>query len=459
MTNRERTLRASRRDFLRWSAAGAISAGAFRALTSGNLLHAAAQGGAGTYRALVVVYLAGGNDSYNLVVPTNGQDYGDYAASRQNLAVPLGELLDISAATKEGRTWGMHPAAAELRTLFDESKLAVIGNAGTLVRPVTKAQYEDDSVPVPPRLFSHNDQQSQSMRVRADGTGAIGWGGAISDRLESLNGATSLSPSITIAGSTPLLTGATTQAYHMGTNGSVALKGFNGNSGAALQATFDVLRGQSHANLLEQQFALTRSEAIELDGLVSAALDAEGVVTTAFPGENGLASQLNMVARIIAARSALGMERQVFFVRMGGFDTHAGQIEDQPVLFARVSEALAAFQAAMAEVGAENSVTTAVVSEFGRTLSSNGQGTDHGWGGHYLAMGGAVAGGDIYGTMPSYVLDGADDSGSSGRMIPTTSLDQFAATLARWLGVPQAELGTMFPNLGNFAASDLGFMA
>lgn len=451
-------IRASRRDFLRWSAGGAFAAGAFQALGSGKLLHAAAMSPNANYRALVVFYLAGGNDSFNLVVPTSAGAYGDYADARQGMAVPLNDLLGITPATPDGNTYGFHPSAAGLRTLFEDGKLAVVANAGTMVAPMSKGQYLDGSVARPPRLFSHNDQQSQSMRVAADEASAIGWGGALADRLGHLNGVTSLSPGITIAGSTPLLRGQSTQAYHLGTGGSVSLKGFSGSTGSALQATFDALRAQPQAHVMQRQFAMTRGEAIELDGVVSAALDAGDDLDGQFPEGNSAASQLRMVARMIGARATLGMERQVFFVKMGGFDTHAGQLADQPVLFQRVSEALAAFQAAIDGMGAGSLVTTAVVSEFGRTLSSNGQGTDHGWGGHYLVLGGAVQGGDIYGTMPSFALDGADDGGA-GRMIPTTSLDQFAATLARWFGIDPVDLPSVFPNLGSFPSSDLGFMA
>lgn len=446
----------TRRDFLRWASYGAASGTAFSALSNGSLLAAAAQGG-GDYKALVVLYLAGGNDSFNMIVPTDSASYADYANSRQNLAVPLNDLLPIAPATSDGHTYGLHPSLTELRDLFDSDRLAIALNVGNMVAPVSRAQYQGGSASLPPRLFSHNDQQSQSMRIRADDPTAIGWGGALGDHQEFLNGVTSLSPSITIAGSTPLLTGTNTQAYHLGTSGSVSLKGFNGNTGAAIQATFDALRGQAHGSLIQHQFAQTRQEAIELDGVISAALDAQPGFVTEFPEGNSAAAQLAMVAKMIQAQSTLGMERQVFFVKVGGFDTHAGQLEDQPVLYAGLSEAIASFQAAMEEISMENRATLAAVSEFGRTLSSNGQGTDHGWGGHWLAVGGAVQGGDLYGTLPSFALEGADDAGS-GRMIPTQSTDQFAATLARWFGVPDLELPSMFPNLGNFAADHLGFM-
>ncbi len=426
------------------------------ALGSASLLRAASSA-SGSYKALVVMYLAGGNDSFNMVVPTNAGPYADYEESRQNLAIPQGDLLPIVPATFDGNSYGMHPSLTGMKSLFDRGKLAITANVGNLVRPVTKSQYAAGSVPLPPRLFSHNDQQSQSMKVAADRNNAIGWGGAIADQLVSMNGGSTLSPSITVAGSTPLLTGVTTQAYHLGTSGSVALSGLGGNTGAALSGTLDILRAQAQSNPLAQQFAATRGEAIELDSLISSALDGAAPLTTIFPEGSNTAAQLSMVARMIAVQGSLGLERQVFFVRKGGFDTHSDQLAAQPVLYGDVSASIAAFYQAMEELGCENNVTLAVVSEFGRTLSSNGQGTDHGWGGHFVTVGGAVAGGDIYGAMPSFVLRGDDDSGS-GRMIPTTGTDQFSATLARWFGVPDGQLSTVFPNLGNFGTTHLGFM-
>ncbi|MEM6671665.1 MAG: DUF1501 domain-containing protein [Planctomycetota bacterium] len=448
----------SRRDFLRWTAGGAMTASTFGALSSARALHAAAQG-TPDYRALVIVYLAGGNDSHNLIVPTSATEYAEYLDSRQNLAVEQNELLSITPATSDGKTYGLHPSVPELQSLFASDDLAFIANVGNLVEPITRAQYDAKSKPVPPRLFSHNDQQQQSMQVAADAAVAVGWGGALSDRLAALNGVTSLSPSITLSGASPLLAGETTQQYHLGKNGSVSLSGLTGNIGEARRSTLDLLRGQSQSHVLHREYARMRNESIELDELLSGVLEAAPAITTPFPEEGRINEEMEMVARMIQSRSTLGMERQVFFVRMGGFDTHTSQLADQPVLFADLSATLGAFQSAMVEIGAANEVTVAVVSEFGRTLSSNGQGSDHGWGGHFMVMGGSVAGGDIYGTMPSLEIGGADDVSNKGRLIPTQSMEQVAATLARWMGIPAGQLSQIFPNLSNFGSSDLGFMA
>ena len=447
----------SRRQLLQWAAGGSAAAASLQALGTAGLLRAVRGGGPEDYKALVVMYLAGGNDSFNMLVPTSAQAYAEYAASRQNLAVPLNDLVPIAPATPDQNSYGLHPALTNIRERFDSNKLAFVANVGSLVRPVTRSEYLDRTAVLPPLLFSHKHQQAQTMQVDAGDDDALGWGGRFGDTLRQMNGGSPLSPGISIAGSTPLLTGDPTQGYHLRSSGSVALTGFTGAGGPALRATFDDLRQRSHSNLLHEEFAQTRNESIELDALVTAALATGSPLQTDFSEGGPVAGQLRMVARMMQVRSALEMQRQVFFVRMGGFDTHGGQIGDQPTLFHNIDVAIRAFHEAMEELGLENKVTLAVISEFGRTLSSNGQGTDHGWGGHYLVSGGAVAGGDIYGSMPRFVLDGPDDSGR-GRIIPTTATDQFTATLGRWFGIPDLDLPQILPNLNQFAAADLGFL-
>lgn len=456
LPNRPRHAALSRRNLLKWAAGGSAAAASLQALGTAGLVRTFG-GGSDDYKALVVMYLAGGNDSFNMLVPTDSGAYSEYAASRQNLTVPLNDLLPIAPATPDKNTYGLHPALTNTRALFDERKLAFVANAGSLVRPVTRTEYLDRTATLPPLLFSHKHQQAQSMRVDAGSDDALGWGGRFGDTLAFMNGGSPLGPGISIAGSTPLLAGSTTQGYHLRTDGSVALTGFVGPKGPALRATFDSLRNRTHTNLLHAEFARTRNESIELDALVTAALSTGTPLETSFTGGGQVGAQLNMVARMMQVRSTLGMRRQVFFVRMGGFDTHGGQLENQPLLYRDMDGAIAAFHGAMEELGLGNKVTLAVISEFGRTLSSNGQGTDHGWGGHYMVSGDAVVGGDIYGTMPRFLLDGPDDSGR-GRLIPTTATDQFAATLGRWFGIPDRDLPQLFPNLAQFAASDLGFL-
>ncbi|HKX46899.1 MAG TPA: DUF1501 domain-containing protein, partial [Planctomycetota bacterium] len=418
---------------------------------------AAPQGG--SYRALVAVNLAGGNDSANLLVPTSAAAYAVYQDSRQDLAVPQGDLLPIVPATPDGLDYGLHPALAPLAPHFAGGRLALVRNVGPLVQPVTKAEIEGGTAELPPKLYSHNDQTVRWMSTSASElTTDLGWGGVFADELLALNGGAALSPSISLQGTNELQVGALTQPYSLGTNGSIELEGFTGSLGSKRWLVYQQLLAKSHANLHREQFAAVQQEAVLLDVLISAALDAAPPLATPFPATS-LGNQLKMVARMVGIRAALGMARQVFFVRQGGYDTHADQNEDQPVLLGQLADALAAFQAAMAELSVEDEVVAFTVSEFGRTLSSNGKGTDHGWGGHQLVLGGGVAGGDLYGTMPSLALDGPDDAGSNGRLIPTTSVDQMAATLGLWFGVAPAALPTLLPNLANFATTDLGFMA
>ncbi len=419
-------------------------------------LDAVAGAPAAEYRALVCVFLSGGNDSYNVVIPRSSADHAVYAASRGDLTVPQQSLLPITPITTDGRDWGLHPSLPELQGLFAAGRLAVVANAGPLLAPMTKAQYQNGSVRKPKQLFSHSDQTTlcQSQSAAAD-TG-YGWAGRAADLLLSLNNGLALSPGITLAGSTRLLRGQTVIPYNLGTNGSVPLNGFSGTRGTRRLQAFQDLLNQNHGHVLEQGFAAIQNQAIELDALIRSALATQGNLATVFP-DTSLGRQLRMVARMIAIRNALPAVRQVFYVVAHGWDTHSGQNTAQPTLLADLSRSLAAFQAALAEVAVEPNVTTFTLSEFGRTLSSNGQGSDHGWGGHQLVLGGAVRGREFYGQMPDLALGSANDVGR-GRMLPTTAIDQYAATLAKWFGLDSAQVATVFPRLTNFASGDLGFL-
>lgn len=415
-------------------------------------------GGPIQYQALVCVFLAGGNDSFNLVVPRDTAGHAAYAASRGNLAVPAANLLPIDPLSgADTRLWGMHPATTHLQTLFEDGRLALLGNVGTLLSPMTKAQYQSGSVPKPAYLFSHSDQTTLWQMPSAKDDVAWGWAGRMADFVLSLNGGSPLSPAISIAGSTRLLRGQTVVPYSMGTSGSVALSGMTGTRGVKRLQTLRNLLALTQGHPMERHFADLHEQAIDLDTLIRGALNAAPALTTTF-GTDSLAKQLKMVAQMISVRQTLGVLRQVYFVRQGGYDTHDDQDTDQPVLLGQLSAALGAFQAAMAELGVEPNVTTFTMSEFGRTLSSNGNGSDHGWGGNQLVMGGAVQGKRIYGTMPNLALGSSDDVGA-GRMLPTTSVDQVAATIAKWFGVAPSDMGTLFPRLSEFATADLGFLA
>ena len=409
----------------------------------------------GDYKALVCVFLAGGNDSYNLVVPRGPAEYAAYEAARGDLAVAQPGLLPITPATSDGRTFGLHPATPELQALFAAQKLAIVANAGPLLAPMTKAQYQAGSVPKPKNLFSHSDQTVACQAPSAAADGGYGWAGRAADHLLALNQGLALSPAITLAGSSRLLLGQTVIPYNLGWNGSVPLNGFSGSRGTRRLQAFRSLLSQSHGNLLEKHFAEIQDQAMSLDTLIRTGLSGAAALSTVFPATS-LGRQLKMVARMIGIRGALGAARQVFYVVAWGWDTHSDQTTSHPNLLADLSRSLGAFQAALGELGAESDVTTFTLSEFGRTLSSNGKGSDHGWGGHQLVLGGATRGGDIYGTMPDLAIDGPNDVGR-GRMLPTTAIDQYAATLAKWFGLTPTQLATVFPRLGNFAAGDLGF--
>ncbi|MCK6445094.1 MAG: DUF1501 domain-containing protein [Planctomycetes bacterium] len=445
---------ASRRDFLRYG--GSSASLALLAQLFSMQRAARADVGAG-YKALVCVYLYGGNDSFNLIVPSSNPEYATYAASRQNLAVAQNLLVPIAPATSTGVTWGLHPSVPELATLFGAQKLAIVGNVGTLVAPLTKAEYESGAVEKPPQLFSHSDQSDQWMFGSAvTAAQKIGWCGQVGENLASMNPGSVMAMNISLDGSNTLQMGATVAPYILGVSGPTELTGFWGSQGTLRRQAFDALRQKSNTSKLSQGFADVLNESVTIEATISAALAAATPLATTFP-TSWLGQQLEMVARMISVQSAVGQQRQIYFVGKGGFDTHGNQNAEQPDLYADIAQCLAAFQAAMAELDAEPNVTLFTMSEFGRTLSSNAQGTDHGWGSHHLVLGGAVAGGDLYGTMPDLTLDGPDDVGG-GRMIPTTSVEQYAATLASWFGVAPGDLSTIFPNLGNFSAPTLGFV-
>lgn len=407
------------------------------------------------YRALVCVFLHGGNDSANLIVPMDTGAHGTYATGRGNLAVAREQLLPITPVG-ETRSWGMHPSVPELRGLFESGKLAVLANTGTLLQPITRAQYQARSVPRPLNLFSHSDQTTLWQMPSARDDSHAGWGGRLADLMLSLNNGSPLSPAISVAGSTRLLQGQTVVPYGIGVSGSVSMHNTGGATGTRRLNSLRALLQKRQGHVLEQQLADLTDESITLSALIRDTLAAAPALQTVFPS-GSLASQLQIVARMIGVRQQLGVRRQVFFVRLGGWDTHDNQLTQHPVLLATLSAALAAFQNAMVELGTESMVTACTLSEFGRSLTSNGRGSDHGWGGHQLILGGAVRGRRFYGTMPDQTLGGPDDAGS-GRMIPTTAVEQYAATLARWFGVAPSQLGQVFPRLGQFASSDLGFM-
>jgi uncharacterized protein (DUF1501 family) len=420
------------------------------------------------YKALVCLFLAGGNDANNLVVPTDAATYAAYAAGRGALSLPQNAVLPVTPRTSDGRTWGIHPAMTELRDLFNQGQFAVLANVGTLAHPMTKAQYLNGSVPRPSQLFSHNDQQVEWQSSIADKPFVTGWGGRLADLTNAFNANNRISMSITLNGQNSFQVGKNIDQYAVGTTGAIALTGsgtgtsVNGLRTAALN---DALALQN-ANLFETAFGGLTTGALSASSLISSVITGASPFTTLFNATNNtsLAQQLHMVARLVNAQQALNLKRQIFFVRVGGWDLHDNQVTAGATtsgahanLLRDVSRSMFAFHSALTQIGAQNQVTTFTASDFGRTYNTNGDGSDHGWGSHHFVMGGAVRGGDIYGKMPTFAIDGPDDTGR-GRWIPTTSVDEYAGTLAKWFGVSATDLPVVLPNIGRFAKPDLGFM-
>jgi uncharacterized protein (DUF1501 family) len=447
-----------RRDFLRrWGALTAAGLAGSLDLVS---LAAHAQT-ASDYRALVCVFLFGGNDGNNLLVPTDSAGYAQYAAVRSassGTALTQAELLPIQPKNV-GTPFGLHPAFQELHPLFAAGQLAAVANVGTLTQPTSKTQYAAGVRPE--NLYSHSDQQSQWQTSIASGPSRTGWGGRLADALAAQAGGTF--PVITsTAGVTLFVTGTASRPLAIPATGGFGLSGLN--SGAAASARLAALNNLlaiDRGNTFVDAASAITQQAIALSATVNPILTSTAsAVAPLFAGQSSpIAQQLLAVARMIEARAATGARRQIFFVSLGGFDTHNNQLATQQTLFAQLSPALKAFYDATAALGVAQQVTSFTLSDFGRTFQpAAGGGSDHAWGSHHLVLGGAVRGGTLYGRYPTLALGGPDDAEREGRWIPTTAVDQYGATLARWLGASTTDLAQVFPNLAKFPAADLGFM-
>jgi uncharacterized protein (DUF1501 family) len=432
------------------------------------------------YKALVCIFLFGGNDGNNLIVPMDntpaaGFRYSDYfsiraAQSQGGLGLTQAELLPITAAHAQpsGATvFGFHPALALVRDLFQQNRMAVVANVGVLTQPLTRAEYRNKSKPLPANLFSHSDQQQQWQTADPTGFGLTGWAGRTADRIRTIYDVSQMYPPITtVAGTNILCLGTTTRPFTLAPTtdpASIGLSGFNGSAqdNARRNGLQQLLAFDTGLSLIQATSFITNA-ALQQSSVLSGALEGIAPLATVFPNSS-IGDQLAQVARIIKANDTLGLSRQIFFCSLGGFDTHSTQIVDQNNLFGLLDPAMKAFYDATVELNVESKVTTFTLSEFGRTLKpATINGSDHGWGSHQMVMGGAVLGGDLYGRMPPFLLGnatGSEDSSNNGRWIPSTSVDQFGATLAQWFGVSASDLPAIFPNLSNFTTPDLGFMA
>ncbi|HYE30353.1 MAG TPA: DUF1501 domain-containing protein [Methylomirabilota bacterium] len=432
--------------------------GAAAMLGSLGRMNALSQNAPPSYKALVCVFLAGGNDGHNTIIPLTQSLFNSYKAGRGSLALPdnNGPLLQVQS--DNGDPYGLNPGLAAIHPLWASQKLAVLANTGMLIEPVTRAGYLGKSVAVPTNLFSHSDQIQQMQTSYGSTSGGTGWGGRTADKVQASNNGSTFPSAVSIAGPSLFCVGDVVQSASLMPGFNLDMAGMNLWPQAATAARKNGIQQILQMNsgmTLVQAANQVRKDALDLNSLLSGS---SATLGTTFPGTS-IGMQLQQVAKIIKLRNTTGMSRQVFFCSLGGFDTHGAQGWQHWDLLRQLSEALIAFYNSTVEMGVADSVTSFTLSDFGRSLQPSGSGTDHGWGNHHIVLGGAVSGGKVYGQFPDLSLGGPSDSGSRGTLIPTTALDQYGATLASWFGVPSDQLDAVFPNLKNFQTKTLGFLA
>ena len=445
-------MRTNRRSFI--ASASLAAAGNILGLRPFGALNALAQSGT-DYKALVCVFLFGGNDANNTLIPFDTTGYGNYSSIRGPLALAQNTLLPLTPAPN----FALNPNLPDIQTLFNNKNAAFVANVGTLVQPLTRTQYLAGQT-APTNLFSHPDQQLEWQNASQSAATQTGWAGRMADVLAVNYNSGAQIPMITsVAGDTLFCNGSATSPVSISPGNIGAASCSEGSECAARQSAAQaLLTMNSGVSLIQADDSIT-TNAYTYAKTLSDAVQSIAPLQTVFPANNGLATQLKQIAQIIQVRAALGVQRQIFFASLGNFDTHADQLALQSTLLAEISPALAAFYNATVELNVATDVTTFTMSDFSRTFQPNSNnGSDHAWGSHHMVIGGAVKGGQIYGTYPTLALGGPDDSGSNGRWVPSTASSQYAATLAQWFGVSAANLPTVLPTIGNFTSNNLGFV-
>lgn len=417
-----------------------------------------------TYKAMICILLAGGNDSYNMLVPRNGANYTEYATTRSNLALAQGDLLPINFTDNNGKQFGVHPSMPEVQSLFNSNKLAFVSNVGTLVEPTTKSQYQNGGVSLPLGLFSHADQIQQWQTSIPQSRSSIGWGGRIADILHAGNGNQNISMNITLSGTNFFQVGnnVTEYAIRASAGGSVGINVYDSTDpiDQFLKTSVESLLNQQYNDIFRSTFADKIRNSQAYHEQFNLALAGAPTLNTTF-SPSYMSKNMELIAKTIAVRNTINVNRQTFFVTFGGWDHHDNLIDNQVDMLGVLSTALGELESALQELGVFNDVTTFTISDFARSLTSNGNGSDHAWGGNTMVLGGAVNGGQVYGTYPSLAYGGPNDIGGAV-LLPTTSSDEYFAELSEWFGITATDLPYVLPNIGNFyspgTGGPIGFM-
>ncbi len=456
----------TRRNFLGSSACAAMSTSGLLStiltLRQMNAVAADTVPSSDPYKAIVCLFLFGGNDSNNVMMPRESSAHAKYLASRTVLGIPLSGILPLNATNDNGMSLGIHGSMTGCRDLFSQGRLAMLANVGTLIAPATLADYRNQTAAIPENLFSHSDQQmawQTSASTMNAAYNQTGWGARMAEAIVSAQAHTSVSMLVSLSGTNFFQVGKTMLPFRPGPGGSPEFRIGQGSSSQDVSryTAFRSVLNAEYTNLMEGAFADLSNKSIREADTINTAL--QGTSAFTMIPNSGLGQQLRTVAKLVQAQGPLGMTRQIFFVATGGFDTHGDQIGPQAQLLGDVSASMKGFQDALDSINMGSAVTTFTASDFNRTFDSNGRGSDHGWGGHHIVMGGAVEGQKVYGTFPDpdITTSGNPNDTGRGRWIPTTSVDQYAATMAKWFGLSDSQIRDVFPSIVNFNAN-LGFM-